>query len=219
MANKANVRFEIKALDDESRTIEGWASTPDEDRMGDVVVPTGAKYKLPMPFLLDHNHEKAVGEVDIVEITDKGIRFKAHIKNIAEPGAVKDLCDSAWSLVKNGLRRAVSIGFRPLEMEALPTGGLKFASWEWYELSAVSVPAQAGAVITGTKSYAMDDVFVAEDPISEDAPLPVGGPRDDNPATPEAPAASGTKGRVVKLAEPARVGAKPFVIREIKRTG
>ena len=203
MANRANVRFEIKALDEESRTIEGWASTPDEDRMGDIVVPTGAKYVLPMPFLLDHDHERAVGEVDSVEVTDKGIKFKAHIKTIVEPGAVKDLCDSAWSLVKNGLRRAVSIGFRPLEMEALPTGGLKFNSWEWYELSAVSVPAQANAMITGTKSYSMNEKFVAVDPIPE------------IPAT-EASAATGT-GRIVKLGEPARDGAEPFVIRKIKR--
>ena len=208
--NRANVRFQIKALDEESRTIEGWASTPDEDRMGDIVVPTGAKYELPMPFLLDHDHERAVGEVDSVEITDKGIKFKAHIKTIAEPGAVKDLCDSAWSLVKNGLRRAVSIGFRPLEMEALPTGGLKFSSWEWYELSAVSVPAQANARITGAKSYSMGEKFVAVDPIGDDAPLP------DNSAD-DKPAASG-KGRVVKLNAPARDGAEPFVIRDIKRT-
>lgn len=200
--NRALVALEIKALDDEQRIIEGWASTPDEDRMGDIVVPNGAKYNLPMPFLLDHDHERAVGEVDHVEITDKGIKFRAHIKQIAEPGAVKDLCDGAWQLVKNGLRRAVSIGFRPLEMEALPTGGLKFSSWEWYELSAVSVPAQANAVITGTKSYSLADKFIAADP--------------EIPAVEAEPAVSGEKVRIVKLDEPVRVRtAKPFVIRKV----
>ena len=208
--NRANMRFEIKALDDDARIIEGWASTPDEDRMGDIVVPTGAKYALPMPFLLDHDHELAVGEVDTVEITDKGIKFKAHIKKIAEDGEVKALCDKAWALVKNGLRRAVSIGFRPLEMEALPTGGLKFNSWEWFELSAVSIPAQANAVITGAKSYSMGEKFVAVDPIGEDAPL------QEIPNEPQQAAASG-KGHVVKLGTPARDGAKPFVVRKIKR--
>ena len=208
--NRANVRFQIKALDEDARTIEGWASTPDEDRMGDIVVPTGAKYELPMPFLLDHDHERAVGEVDSVEITDKGIKFKAHIKTITEPGAVKDLCDSAWSLVKNGLRRAVSIGFRPLEMEALPTGGLKFSSWEWYELSAVSIPAQANARITGAKSYSMGEKFVAVDPITDDVPIQPIPQR-------SVPAPQGKSARVVKLEDPARDRAPPFVIREIKR--
>lgn len=211
MANKAMLRFDIKALDDEARTIEGWASTPDEDRMGDIVVPTGAKYELPMPFLLDHDHQRAVGEVDSVEITEQGIKFKAHIKNIVEPGAVKELCDSAWAMVKNGLRRAVSIGFRPLEMEALPTGGLKFNSWEWYELSAVSVPAQANARITGAKNYSLAEKFVAVDPVTDDEPQEI-------PAEPEAPAATGTKGRVVRLEDKPRDGGKPFVIRDIKRT-
>jgi HK97 family phage prohead protease len=200
--NRAFVSFEIKSLDDEQRTIEGWATTPDEDRMGDIVLPKGAKYKLPMPFLLDHDHSQVVGEVDHVDVSDKGIKFRAHIKKITEEGEAKSLCDKAWSYVKNGLRRAVSIGFRPLEMEGLPTGGLKFTSWEWYELSAVGVPAQANAVITGTKSYSLEQQFVADDP--------------EIPAAPE-PAATGKSVRVVKLDEPARDRA-PFVVREIKRT-
>lgn len=221
--NRSLVRFEIKALDEDARTIEGWATTPDEDRMGDIVLPKGAKYELPIPFLLDHDHQLAVGEVDRVEVSDKGIKFWAHIKTIAEDGEVKALCDKAWSLVKNGLRRAVSIGFRPLKMEGLPSGGLKFTSWEWYELSAVSVPAQANAVITGTKSYSLGDTFVAEDP----TPLAIVGEKGAELISlpkgsvvipqPDKPAAIG-KGRVYKLGQPARDGAKPFVIRKIKRT-
>ena len=32
--NRAFVALEIKALDDDARTIEGWATTPEVDRMG-----------------------------------------------------------------------------------------------------------------------------------------------------------------------------------------
>lgn len=155
--DRAFVALEIKALNDDERLIEGWASRVEEDRMGDVVMPKGAVYNLPLPFLLDHDHKRAVGEVHRVEVTNEGIRFWAHIKQIAEPGEVKDLCDSAWQLVKSGLRKAVSIGFKPLEYSALPTGGMKFISWEWLELSAVSVPAHQGALITGTKSFQPGD--------------------------------------------------------------
>lgn len=203
--NKAFVALEIKALDDDARQIEGWATTIDEDRVGDVVVPRGAKFKLPIPFLLDHNHKEVVGEVEHAEVTDRGIKFRATIKKIPEPGPVKDLCDKAWQLVKNGLRRAVSIGFRPLEMEGLPTGGLKFTSWEWYELSAVGVPAQANAVITGTKSYSLEDGFVAEAPSDPETPEP-----QDEGATAKTV-------RVVKLDDKGR-DRPPFVVREIKRT-
>lgn len=201
--NRAFVAFEIKALDEDARTIEGWATTPDVDRMGDIVMPKGAEYELPIPFLLDHDHSQVVGEVERVEVTDKGIRFWASIKKIAEEGEAKSLCDKAWSYIKNGLRKAVSIGFRPLDFDVLPSGGLKFTSWEWYELSAVGIPAQANARITGAKSYSIGDKFVAED----DPEIPE--PQDDG--------ATAKTVRVVKLDDPAGVSA-PFVIKEIKRT-
>lgn len=151
--NKAFVALSIKAVDDGERRIEGWATTSAVDRAGDIVMPQGAKYKLPLPFLLDHDHKLVVGEVDRVEVTSKGIKFWAHIKSIAEPGEIKDLCDKAWSLVRNGLRRSVSIGFSALKYEPLPSGGLKFTQWEWLELSAVGIPANGEAQITSVKSF------------------------------------------------------------------
>lgn len=197
--NRALVRFEIKAMDDDARTIEGWATTPEVDRMGDIVLPKGAEYELPIPFLLDHDHSQVVGEVERVEVSDKGIKFFAHIKKIAEEGPAKDLVDKAWSYIKNGLRKAVSIGFRPLDFDVLPNGGLKFTSWEWYELSAVGIPAQPGAKITGTKSYSLGESFVAEDPEipSEPDTLP-----------------EGKKAVVVRLGAAAQDRA-PFVISKI----
>jgi HK97 family phage prohead protease len=201
--NRAFVALEIKALDDDARTLEGWATTPEIDRMGDIVLPKGAEYKLPIPFLLDHDHSQVVGEVDRVEVSDKGIRFFAHIVKIVEEGPARDLVDKAWSYIKNGLRKAVSIGFRPLDFDVLPNGGLKFTSWEWYELSAVGIPAQPGAVITGTKSYSLGDSFVAEAPADPEIP-----------ANPTEDAAPGKKAVVVKLDSTARDGA-PFVINKI----
>lgn len=203
--NRALVRFEIKAMDDDARTIEGWATTPEVDRMGDIVLPKGAEYELPIPFLLDHDHSQVVGEVDRVEVSDKGIKFFAHIKKITEEGPAKELVDKAWSYIKNGLRKAVSIGFRPLDFDVLPNGGLKFTSWEWYELSAVGIPAQPSAKITGAKSYSIGDKFVAEDPEIPEAPTDEGAPA--------------KQVRVVRLDAPARDRAKkPFVLRKIVRT-
>lgn len=153
--DRAFLTLDIKAASDDQRLIEGIATTPDADRVGDIVMPKGAVYKLPLPFLLDHDHKQAVGTVERVEVTGSGIKFWARIAKIAEPGDAKDLCDKAWALVKHGLRRAVSIGFRPLESEMIPNGGTRFNRWEWLELSAVSVPAQAGAAITATKGVSV----------------------------------------------------------------
>lgn len=200
MNNRAYVALSIKAVDDDARRIEGWASTAAPDRAGDIVMPKGATYALPLPFLLDHDHKQVVGEVDKVEVTAKGIRFWAHIKRVAEQGEVQALCDKAWALVKNGLRRSVSIGFRPIEYERLSEGGLKFTSWEWLELSAVGVPANAEAQITSIKSFdparRYSTVDAPEDTIKSidrDALAASGrerGPDDRR----ETPAASGTKG-------------------------
>jgi len=196
---KVAVTLSIKALDDGARRIEGWASKPEEDRVGDIVMPKGAVYSLPLPFLLDHDHKLAVGEVDRVEVSEKGIKFWAHIKKIDEPGEVKDLCDRAWSLVKNGLRKAVSIGFSAKEYDLLPTGGIKFTSWEWLELSAVTVPAAPGALITGIKSLSHGETVatVSVDETQFDANAPAATGKIERPA--KSPGASGKSTQSVNL--------------------
>lgn len=117
------INVTIRALGgDEERRIEGWATKPQEDRLGDVVDPEGVVYRLPLPFLLDHDHEKCVGEVDRVTVSSAGIRFSAKIAKVDEPGSVKDACDAAWHMIRAGLRKAVSIGFRALEREPADRG-------------------------------------------------------------------------------------------------
>jgi len=144
----------VKLLDAEERLIEGTATSPTTDRVGDIVLSTGAQFTLPLPLLLDHEHDKAVGEVIEAKATAKGIKFKAKIAKIEAPGAAKDLVDYAWDLVKSGLRKTVSIGFRPLPggWEPMPGGGIMFSSWEWFELSLVAVPANPDARIDSYKA-------------------------------------------------------------------
>lgn len=153
MTTKATLDIQIKALDDDQRIVEGWATRDEEDRVGDIVMPKGAVYSLPLPFLLDHDHTQNVGTVDSVDVTSKGIKFRARVAKIAEAGPVKEMCDAAWMLIKNGLRRSVSIGFRILDAEQIPNSyGVLVKKWEWLELSAVTIPALAAATITNIKS-------------------------------------------------------------------
>lgn len=142
----------IKSIKEDERVIEGIASTPSVDRVGDIVEPAGAVFKLPLPLMLDHDHRLVVGKVEWAEVTKAGIRFRARIAKIVDPGAAKDLVDMAWAFVKASLRDCVSIGFRPIEHARIEGGGVRFISWEWYELSLVGVPANAEALITGRKS-------------------------------------------------------------------
>lgn len=150
--DRAYSRLEIKTVDDDARVIRGVASTPDADRMGDIVEPLGLQFKNPVPLLWQHDHSAPVGTVKFDKPTKAGVTFEARLPKIAEAGRLKDRVDEAWQSVKAGIVRAVSIGFRSLEHSRMEDGGLRFLKSELLELSLVSVPANAGATITEIRS-------------------------------------------------------------------
>jgi HK97 family phage prohead protease len=150
--NRAYSMLDVKSINDGERVIEGIASTPTPDRMGDIVEPMGAKFALPMPLLLYHDSSLPVGEVFFAKPTKTGIPFKARVASVDEAGTVKDRLDEAWQSVKAKLIRGVSIGFRALEYSFLDGGGIRFSEWEWMELSLVAIPANADASINSIKS-------------------------------------------------------------------
>lgn len=140
--------FEIKAIDDAQGVIEGIASTPTTDRMGDIVEPKGAEFKLPLPLLWQHNAREPLGHVLTAKATDAGIAIKAKIML----GVLPEI-DRAWALIKAGLVRGLSIGFRGIETQDIKgTWGQRFVKWEWLELSAVTIPANSEATIQVVKS-------------------------------------------------------------------
>lgn len=151
--NRAYSTFEIKSVDAEQRIIQGYASTPEADRIGDVLDPKGARFKLPMPLLWQHKHDLPIGEVLEATTTDKGIWIKARIAKISEPGVVKDRLDMAWQSITSKLVRGLSIGWKPIEEIFNKTrNAFDYPKWDWYELSAVTVPMNASANIQTIKS-------------------------------------------------------------------
>lgn len=151
--NRAYSLLEIKAVDDDARVITGIATTPSPDRMDDVVEPKGAQFKLPIPFLWQHNHDQPVGQVTKATVTDAGIEVTVELARVDEPGTLKDRLDEAWQSIKAKLVRGLSIGFSPIESANIDgSWGRRFLKWEWLELSAVTVPANAGASIQTIKS-------------------------------------------------------------------
>lgn len=141
----ADFRFELKSADDDERIIEGIATTPTTDRMGDIVESKGAQFKLPLKLLWQHDKNQPIGHVIEARVTDAGIRIKAKL----ERGI--DFIDKAWMLIKARLVSDLSIGFRPIEMEDISSKdapwATRFKTWEWLELSAVTIPANANASI------------------------------------------------------------------------
>ncbi len=148
--NRAYSLLEIKSSSDDARTLEGIATTPTTDRMGDIVETAGIQFKLPLPLLYQHNSKQPIGTVTSAKVTKDGISIKAQMA----PAGVAPFIDEAWALIKAGLIRGFSIGFRTLEEAWMKdVGGFRITKSEWLELSAVTIPANAEASILTVKSY------------------------------------------------------------------
>lgn len=150
--NRAYALLEIKAINEDERIIDGWASTPTPDRAGDIMEPKGAQFSLPLPFLWQHDQDQPIGDVFDATVTKDGIRIKARIASIDTPGPLKDRLDEAWLTIKSKLVRGLSIGFKPIEAAFNEkTGGYHVLSWMWAELSAVTIPQNVEATILRVK--------------------------------------------------------------------
>jgi HK97 family phage prohead protease len=151
--NRAYSLLTVKRVSEDERVIEGLATSPEPDRMGDVVEPKGAQFKLPLPLLMHHDSRQPVGHVTSAKVTNDGIEVTARIIKFDEPGTLKNRLDEAWQSVKSGLITGLSIGFRAIERSYIEdTSSIRFTAWEWLELSIVSVPANAEASITTVRS-------------------------------------------------------------------
>jgi HK97 family phage major capsid protein/HK97 family phage prohead protease len=179
--NRAYSVLHVKSVDAEQRILRGMATTPTPDRMGDIVEPKGVHFKNPMPLLWQHKHDKPVGWVTFDKPTDDGIAFEARLPQPEDAGTsqvLRDRIEEAWQSVKLGLVRAVSIGFKAIELEWLKeTDGIRFIESEVLELSLVTIPANAEATISQIKS--IDAPLLAATGMAVTRPNPPGvtGPR------------------------------------------
>jgi HK97 family phage major capsid protein len=158
MLNRAHALFlDVKSIDDEERVIEGIASTPTPDRMGDVMDPLGAEFTLPMPFLWQHGPREPIGEVFYASPEHDGIRIKARVSRSETPGPLRDRLEEAWQSFKAmpPLVRGLSIDWAPRKFARIPGSTYtRHTKWLWAGLSAVTIPANVEATITRVKSLA-----------------------------------------------------------------
>lgn len=154
MTQKAYSLMQIKAVNEDKRQITGIASTPTPDRYGDVMEPSGAKFTLPLPLLWQHDMLQPIGTITKARVTDEGIEITATVAepDPAAPSQMVARLQEAWASIKSGLVRGLSIGFRPIEYAFIDGGGTHFSAWDLFEVSAVTVPANAECSINTIKS-------------------------------------------------------------------
>ena len=135
----------------EADPFEFVMSSAAEDRMKDVIEPDGfniAAFKRNPIALWNHNSSEPIGVWENVRVEAKGL--VGRLKMAA--AGTSELIDTLRSLVEQRVLRAVSVGFRPLEMEEIKdksgswTGGYRFMKADLLETSLVSVPANPEAL-------------------------------------------------------------------------
>ena len=141
----------VDEADDGSVNIKGYASTNDTDRAGDVIEKEAWEkggldnYTNNPVVLFNHDYNRPIGRATGLETDDRGLRITANISKSA---------GDVTNLVKEGILRALSVGFRVKDADYIEeTDGLKISDAELFEVSVVSVPANQSATFSVAKSF------------------------------------------------------------------
>lgn len=137
----------------ESIFIEGYASTIDIDRSGDVVPKSvweaGIQNYLKNPIILaQHDYDDPIGRMTDYKVDDKGLWVKARISSAAE---------EVFGLIKDKILTAFSIGFRILDAEYNSAAEVfVIKELELVEISVVSVPCNQNTLFDLSKAFDND---------------------------------------------------------------
>ena len=147
---RACVQPEVKAVNSETKEVVHLISNARTDRAGDVVEPGGVQldnYMRNPIVMIDHDYSvtNIIGRAESIEIGEGGVYARTKFQTDTQLGR------DAWALVKGGFARSWSIGFKPLEHEAIKDGkqikGFHFKTWELLEYSLVAIPMNPDAVM------------------------------------------------------------------------
>jgi hypothetical protein len=144
---------EFKA-DDESRTVEGWASTfGNKDAGSDIILPGAftASLKNRMPKMLwQHDTNELIGLWTVAQETDRGLYVKGTFADTPRG-------NEAYTLAKMGALDSMSIGYSTLDYEWDPkTNTRTLKELELWEVSLVTFPMNEQATITNVKAASGD---------------------------------------------------------------
>ena len=134
----------------ESVFIEGYASTTDIDRSGDVVPKSvweaGIQNYLKNPIILaQHDYDDPIGRMVDYKIDDKGLWVKARISSAAE---------ECFNLIKDKVLTAFSIGFKIIDAEYNSAAEVfLIKELELVEISVVSVPCNQNTLFDLSKAF------------------------------------------------------------------
>jgi len=128
------------------RELDFILSDNTKDRMGDIISPDGwvlDNFKKNPIALFNHNSSFPIGTWKNIRVKDEKLIARLQL---ADEGTSERI-DELIRLVQQNVLRAVSVGFQPIETEALAdNSGILFKEQELLEASLVTVPANPAAV-------------------------------------------------------------------------
>ena len=157
-------RFQLKALDENKGTIEGYASLFNmEDSEADVVargafeasLQEWSKSHLSVPLLWQHDRAQPIGIWTFLKEDATGlfVRGRLFIHDVAK-------AKEAYALVKNGALSGLSIGYRPEQAIRDTKRGVRILERvKLYEISLVTFPALEAARVSAVKG--VDDAALS----------------------------------------------------------
>lgn len=145
--------------------VRGWASTPDIDSVGDVILPTAFTRTLPDflergTLVWQHDWREPIGKPVEARVLERGLWIRALLSDSAR-------ANDAKRLIQDGVIRELSIGFQyrdaePLTRELLAELGIEVPAasklgllvrdLDLYEVSLVTRAANPAARLVRTRS-------------------------------------------------------------------
>ena len=149
----------VKSVDQERRQITAVASTGEQDRDGEIILPSAFKKCLPgymkNPVILaGHQHKLADGRSPVVGRTVKAWIDTKGFYVVIE-FAKTDLAQEYWELYRDKFQRALSVGFKATKWERELIDGKTVPVCrefdDLYEISCVPVPANTECLSRSAK--------------------------------------------------------------------
>ena len=140
--------IEVKQTANEPATFTGWATRPVVDLENEIVNPKGVKnlqqYLRNPVITWMHKLDTPIGKVLNAEVRDDGILITGQL-------SMTEKAREIAMLLRDGVVRALSIGFLPRKGYVTKEGYYVHDEWDWLETALVSVPANPEALITTVK--------------------------------------------------------------------
>lgn len=151
--------FIVKEADPEKQdlVIEGYANTTTKDRVGDVILEEAwnkggiENYKKNPIILGYHDYKNPIGVATTITTDSKGLKITAKISKAA---------GNIIELIKDNILKSFSVGFRVKDADYDPvTDIFVIKDLELYEISVVSVPANADSIFSVKKSFENENEY------------------------------------------------------------